>query len=154
MTVIEYFDAADRDSLIEKIDRSDWRAARYLVRLLKEDTFEREAGENPKLFLLMDGDNPVSFVTLTKKDCIADESRFPWLGFFYTFPEYRGQRLGGILLDYAAEQARQQGFGRVWIATDHVGLYEKYGFTYVENRISIWGENDRIYFRETGTSPD
>jgi len=37
---------------------------------------------------------------------------------------------------------------RVYLATDHIGLYEKYGFEYFENRVSVYGEDSRVYVRE------
>jgi len=27
-------------------------------------------------------------------------------------------------------------------------LYEKYGFIYMENRIDVWGEDSRIYYKD------
>jgi GNAT superfamily N-acetyltransferase len=101
------------------------------------------------VYLLTEGDEIVSFVTLTHQDCIDDKTLFPWLGFFYTFPQYRGHRYGGKLLDYAVGQARKRGYGQVWLATDHVELYEKYGFIYQFDRVDVYGDNSRIYTRIT-----
>ena len=36
----------------------------------------------------------------------------------------------------------------VYIATDHVGLYEKYGYTYLENRIDCRGSDQRVLYRD------
>lgn len=43
---------------------------------------------------------------------VADETLYPLVGFFFTFPEYRGNRCGGKLLAYAAEEVRKQGYQR------------------------------------------
>lgn len=147
MQIIDFFQAAQRETLIAKIEAGDWGAAKFLAKLLREDAFQGAVGGGT-VYLLMDGENIVSFVTLTRRDCIADESLYPWLGFFYTFPAYRGKRYGGLLLSYAAEQAKGAGYEKVYLATDHIGLYEKYGFTYQENRISIYGEDSRIYVKK------
>lgn len=144
MQFVDYFESNDRQRLAGLIEEADWGAAKLLAKLLREDSFHATLGDGT-LYLLMDGDAIVSFVTLTRQDCVADASLYPWLGFFYTFPAYRGCRHGGKLLSYAARQAKEKGFDRVWLATDHVGLYEKYGFTYVKNRIDIYGEDSRIY---------
>lgn len=146
MRIVNFFESDSQQVLIEKIERGDWRAAIYLAKLLREGTFQQAVGGGT-VYLLMDGENVVSFVTLTRQDCIADESLYPWLGFFFTFPAYRGRRYGGQLLEYAAKVAKKQGCRQVYLATDHVGLYEKYGFTYLENRVDIYGEDSRIYVK-------
>lgn len=149
MKFIDFFLTEQKETLVTKIGEADWGAAKFLARLLKEGSFHDVLG-NGTLFLLMDGEQPVSFVTLTQQDCVDDKTLYPWLGFFFTFPEYRGNRYGGMLLDHAAEEARKQGYEKVYLATDHVGLYEKYGFTYWENRIDVYNEDSRIYIRNLG----
>ena len=146
MQIIDFFESKQAWKLIEKIEAGDWVAAKFLAKLLREGTFRQSVGGGT-VFLLMDGENVVSFVTLTRQDCIRDENLYPWLGFFYTFPAYRGHRYGGQLLAYAAQEAKKQGFAQVYLATDHLGLYEKYGFTYIENRVDIYGTDSRIYVK-------
>ena len=146
MDVIDYFACANQKAWREKIALGDWGAARFLAELLGNGRFRAVLGEGT-VYLLTDGEKLLSFVTLTHQDCIADETLYPWLGFFYTFPDYRGHRYGGKLLDFAAEEEKKQGYKQVYLATDHVGLYEKYGFSYLENRIDIYGEDSRIYIR-------
>lgn len=147
MKIIDFSQHPDQQSLIDCIAEGDWSAAKYLARHLRDGSFFRESGGG-SLYLLMDGEKIVSFVTLTRRDCIPDDSLYPWLGFFYTFPQYRGHRHGGTLLSYAAEQARKQGYSRVYLATDHIGLYEQYGFSYLESRTDIYGETSRIYVKD------
>lgn len=146
MNVINFYESDNQRALIEKIEEGDWGAAKFLAKLLRERSFQQATGGGT-VYLMMDGENIVSFVTLTRQDCIADESLYPWLGFFYTFPVYRGHRYGGQLLAYAAEEVKKRGCGQVYLATDHVGLYEKYGFSYLENRVDIYGEDSRIYVK-------
>ena len=147
MIVLDLYESDDQQAVIEKIEQGDWGAAKYLAKLLREGTFRKLVGGGT-VYLLMDGEDVVSFVTLSHQDCIADETRYPWLGFFFTFPAYRGHRYGGQVLEYAAQEAKKQGHKQVYLATDHVGLYEKYGFTYLENRIDIYGEDSRVYIKE------
>ena len=60
-------------------------------------------------------------------------------------PECRRQGIAGKLLHELAEIARQNGENRVYIATDHANVYEKYGCTYLDSRSDIDGEISRIY---------
>lgn len=146
MQIIDYFACDNREHWREAIAGNEWRAAKYLARLLTNGEFHQEVGRGT-VYLLTDGDKLVSFLTLAERDCVDVPYR-PWIGFAHTAPEYRGYRHVGKLIDHACVVAREHGAARVYLATDHVGLYEKYGFTYLENRVSIYGEDSRIYVQE------
>ena len=107
MQIIEYFEDGQKEHWIKEIEGFSWGAAKYLAKLLRENSFEDTLGKNGKLFLLIDGEKIVSFVTLTHQDCIADESLFPWLGFVFTAPEYRGRRYSELLIEHACGKGRQ-----------------------------------------------
>lgn len=148
MEVISYFEQENKKALREKIASCEWSAAKFLVKLLEENTFDETLGGWGRLFLLMDGEMLVSFCTLTGQDAIRDESLTPWIGFVFTEPEYRGRRCAGQVISAAEEAAAKLGYSRVYLETDHVGLYEKYGYTYQENRTDCWGCNARVLYRE------
>lgn len=148
MEIISFFESGRQAELTEKIAVCDWSAARFLAELLSKETFFETLGGWGHVFLLMDGEELVSFVTLTGQDAIRDESLTPWIGFVFTRPEYRGHRYAGQLLAHGEAIAGKAGYHRVYLATDHIGLYEKYGYTYLENRIDCWGNDDRILYKE------
>lgn len=154
MEVVEYFSCVQKDKYLSQIESYEWSAAKFLATLLKENRLQQTLGNWGKLFLLVDGDALISFVTLSAQDCIADPNITPWLGFFHTAPEYRGNRYGRLLINAVCDFARESGFDEVYLATDHINLYEKYGFTYLENRIDIWGEDSRIYKKDVRNPPD
>ena len=146
MEIFDYFSNEQR-IWIDKIRVCDWGAAKLLADLLEKNTFHTVLG-NGSLFIAADGEKLVSFCTLTCRDCIKDDDLFPWIGFVFTSPEYRGKRYSGEVIEAACKRALRQGFDKVYLATDHVGLYEKYGFTYIESRTDIYGEESRIYYKE------
>lgn len=149
MKIIEYFEDSRKEHWKKELATADWRAAIYLLGLL-EDTakFNEYLGEGGKLFLLVDGEQIVSFATLSPKDCIPDESLFPWIGFVYTYPVYRGHRYSEKVIRYAEKQARKDGHAKIYIATDHTNLYEKYGFTYMDTRVDCWNEESKVYYKD------
>ena len=67
------------------------------------------------------------------------------IGFIYTFPAYRGKRLAGKILEKAEEFARLNGATYTHISTNHVGLYEKYGYKFFATMKDIEGEDTRVY---------
>ena len=153
MKIIDYFQSENQEHWRRQIAAYEWSAAKYLSGLLTKGTFQQAVGKGT-LFLLIDGDKLVSFVTLSERDCLDAPDLTPWIGFVHTAPEYRGHRHVGKLIDHACAVARQHGAARVYLCTDHVGLYEKYGFTYLENRVCYGGEEGRIYVRETDAQVD
>ncbi len=146
MEIFDYF-SNEQHNWIDKIRVCNWGAAKFLADLLDKNTFHTVLG-NGSLFIMADGERLVSFCTLTGRDCIKDDDLFPWIGFVFTAPEYRGKRYSGDVIEAACKRALRQGFDKVYLATDHVGLYENYGFIYMESRTDIYGEESRIYYKE------
>lgn len=148
MRILEFFSEKQSERWIKEIESCDWSAAKRLAELLKENHSEKTFGDDGKLFILADGENLVSFITLTQQDCIADKTLSPWLGFLFTKPQYRGRGYAEKMIGHACSVAKKEGHKCVYLATDHVGLYERFGFTYKENRLDYRGEDSRIYTKE------
>lgn len=148
MKIITYFESEHKAALVEKLAAVDWSAAKFLVALLREDRFFEMLGGWGDIYMLMDGENIVSFATLTGQDSVRDENLVPWSGFVFTASEYRGNRYAGKLLSHIETAAAKKGYGKLYISTDHVGLYEKYGYTFLENRRDYWGDDTRVLYKE------
>lgn len=148
MEIIDFFKSENREHWLIKISECcpDWRAVYTLVGLIESGDFHRQLGRGT-LLLLTDGDRLVSFVTFAERDSIDDDSLSPWIGFVFTRPEYRGNRYVGRLIARCEEMARENNIPKVYVCTDHVGLYEKYGFSYMESREDIYGGESRIYYK-------
>ena len=150
MEIFNYFDSEDKSHWLSEIKRSDWGAAKFLTELLENGSFMAtlcEPENGGRLYLMTEGGRLLSFLTLTRQDCIRDMTKIPWIGFVYTFPEYRGQGCCRRLMDYAAEEAAKLGYKELFVATDHVGLYERMGYEYIGSTPDVWGEDSRVYHK-------
>ena len=98
--------------------------------------------------MLIDGDKLISFCTFAPYDDINPTELTPWVGFVYTFLEYRGNHYAGLLLDYAESIAAIMGKENIYISTNHIGLYEKYGYEFLKMDKDIHGEDTRVYRKE------
>ena len=145
MRVLEYFGSDNRKYWLEQIGKSDWSAGQYLYRLLSQDTISQVAGDGPMVMLLADGEELVSFCTYAEKDDISPTELTPWIGFVYTFPKYRGHRHIQKLFDAVENMAKAENVAALYISTDHVGLYEKYGFEFYAMMTAVRGEPSRVY---------
>ena len=150
MVIREYssMDEAEKRRVREAIRESDWRAAAFLHDLLQKGELRNRCGMNTRLLLGMEGETLAAFCTLADRDEV-DSPLTPWIGFVYTFPQFRGERRSGTLIDRACALAREDGFTRVCVSTNEVGLYEKYGFTFLRHDRDRWGGQTRLYVRKT-----
>ena len=147
MQVINYFDSNNKEHWLSEIARCDWRAGAFLHELLSKNTIFKATGHNTKVLLLTDGDELISFCTYAEKDDIQPTELTPWMGFVYTFPKHRGHRYAGLLLDEVERLAKAEGVPEVYISTNHVGLYEKYGCTFRCMLNDMDGEPSRVYVK-------
>ncbi len=145
MEITNYFTSSSKEHWKKEIGRAVWVAAKFLLQMLNENSVEKHIGKDAKLFLLTDGTKLVSFCTLAEKDEIEAQGLKPWIGFVFTFPEYRGKHYAGKLIAHACKTASEMGENVIYISTDATGLYEKYGFTFQCIMDSIWGEKARVY---------
>ena len=132
--------------IIEYLKNCKWGAGKFLYKLIIENNVKEVLGPITKIVVLCDEENVVSFATYANVDCIADNSLYPWIGFVYTDEKYRGHRYSKIVIDYILDKAKKDNYKMIYLATDHIGFYEKYGFKYLENRIDIYDEDSRIYY--------
>ncbi len=153
MTVTDYFEAENREYWRGEIAKGDWRAAAYLAEIIDTDRLKEMCGENVKVFLLTEGEKLISFCTYSERDNIPDTSLKPWIGFVYTFPEFRGKRMMGKLFEYIYGIAGKEGREAIYISTHDEGIYEKYGFLFMNLMKDDEGEDSRIYKKEIRT-PD
>ena len=145
MKIIEYFTTENKEPWLKEIKKCDWEAGQYLHQLLSENSLKQKLGGTALVLLLVDEDRLVSFCTFAPKDDIQPTDLSPWIGFLYTFPEYRGNKYAGMLLDYAESIATVMEREYIYISTNHNGLYEKYGFEFYKTEKDMNGEDSIIY---------
>ena len=148
MEIIGYYSSENKEHWLSEIKKSQWSAGQFLHKLLSDDTFKDTVGESSDVLMLTEGDELISFCTLAEKDDIQPTELTPWIGFVYTFPQYRGHRYSEKLLSYAEEKAKEKFFDKIHISTNHIGLYEKFGYELYSIMKDIDGEGSRVYIKE------
>lgn len=148
MKILEFFENNARNYWLEEIGKCEWKAGKHLYEYLRNQRLKDLCGEMTKVLLLTNGDALVSFCTYAEKDDIPDTDLKPWIGYVYTFPEYRGHRNIGKLLSYAESLAVKDGFEQIFISTGEESLYEKYGYGFYGIMKDRHGEDSRIYSKK------
>lgn len=103
----------------------------------------------PIWYLMEDAGEIVGCAGLISNDFISRMDLWPWICAIYVEENYRGKSLGKELLLRAKADAKKSGFNKVFLCTDHIGYYEKYGFTYIGDGYHPWGSSSRIYESNT-----
>ncbi|HEY8364752.1 MAG TPA: GNAT family N-acetyltransferase [Haloplasmataceae bacterium] len=99
----------------------------------------------PQWYLLMDKEKLVGCAGLITNDFISRMDLYPWLCALYIEKEYRGNEYGALLIEKAKNDAKSLGYKYLYLCSDHVGYYEKYGFTNIGIGYHPWGESSGIF---------
>lgn len=99
----------------------------------------------PRWFLMLDDDEIIGCYGLITNDFISRMDLYPWLCALYIEESRRGHGLGSKLLEHGRIQAKELGFTKLYLCTDHNGYYEKYGWKHIATGYHPWGEESKIY---------
>ncbi len=104
----------------------------------------------PRWYLLLDGEERIiGGFGLILNDFVDRVDLFPYLCALFVEPHARGQALGSRMLEHARIEAAALGFKKIYLCTDHIGYYEKYGWRHIGTGSHPWGETSRIYEADT-----
>lgn len=81
-------------------------------------------------YLCLDGDKIVGGLGVIDNDFHDRKDLSPNVCAVYTEDEYRCQGISGKLLNMAVDDLKSKGISPVYLVTDHVGFYERYGWEF------------------------
>jgi N-acetylglutamate synthase-like GNAT family acetyltransferase len=104
----------------------------------------------PQFFVMLKGKQIIGCCGLIINDLISRHDLYPWICGVYVEETERKRGLGGMLLAHAEKEAKRVGYTSVYLTTDHIGYYERYGWEYIGNGFEPDGEAARIYKKSAG----
>ena len=126
------------EPLAEYAHNCSWRVGKILAKQMRADGFN----DWERVFAAMDGSDFAGYCTFVKTDCIPNVPYTPYISAMFVGEAYRGNRLSETLIHFALEYAKQLGFEKVYLVSNHVNFYEKYGFEKIDAKPAPWDPND------------
>lgn len=99
-------------------------------------------------FLCLDGERIVGGLGVINNDFHERKDLAPNICAVYVEEEYRNHGIAGRLLNLAVDDLKINGISPVYLITDHVGFYERYGFTFLTKTKCDDGVISRIYIHK------
>ena len=82
-------------------------------------------------YLCLDGDKIIAGLGVIENDFHDRKDLFPNVCAVFTEENYRCKGVAGKLLNRVVEDCRQKGISPVYLVTDHVSFYERYGWEFL-----------------------
>ena len=82
-------------------------------------------------YLCLDGEKIISGMGVIENDFHDRNDLTPNVCAVDTEPEYRCQGIAGRVLDYVVEDCRKRDISPLYLITDHIGFYERYGWEFL-----------------------
>ncbi len=86
----------------------------------------------PQTFVAVENDRPVGMYQLSMiDDLYSRPDLYPWLIDVYVDRPARGRGVCAVMIRSVPDAARAAGLTELYLYTEHIGLYEKFGWTYL-----------------------
>nr|MBR4281104.1 GNAT family N-acetyltransferase [Clostridia bacterium] len=133
------------NELADYAEHCSWVAGPHLAEMLRRNRFtDWEA-----VFAALMNGEIIGYCTFLKTDYYPDNRYWPWISSMFVGEDHRGKGVCGMLIGTAIEYARSCGFKRVYIPSDMVGFYERYGFQKIDELTNYGGDVDSVFARDT-----
>lgn len=91
---------------------------------------------------LINDDKLIGFISIFKYDGDERTDLTPWYATMYVKKEYRGNGYSKILNDSILKEAKKLGFEKVYLKSNLINYYEKFGAKYIEKL----GNGENLYY--------
>ena len=95
-------------------------------------------------YLCMDEGSIIAGLGVIENDFHDREDLTPNVCAVYTEEAYRGNGIAGALLNMAVSDMKSKGIAPVYLLTDHIGFYERYGWEFF---CMVQGAGEEEFFR-------
>ena len=140
--MLKIYDIREKQEYLEEVvtlTRLEWgnkndSKEEFEIKVKEKINNIKNAFDNPYFakLILLDDNNLVGFISLFEKDGEREDLK-PWYATMFVKKEYRGKGYSKILNDAILNEAKTRGFERIYLKTDLINYYEKFGAIYMED---------------------
>lgn len=105
--------------------------------------------ELPKCYMMLKDEDIIGFYQLVEQELIERKDLSPWITCVFIDERERGQYLSSKLLEHGRKITGKLGYSKVYLTTDHIQFYEKFGFREIGLDKFVWGRPTKIYEHDT-----
>lgn len=133
------------DELIRFVENFSWEDVKeHTLQALRNWDFT----DWETMFVALINNQIVGMASVAKTDYYPLPEIYPWVSSIFVEEEYRGHRISEKLIEAANQYAKSLGFKETYIPSEHIGLYEKYGYHYVRDIVNYDNGIDRLYVKQ------
>ena len=100
----------------------------------------------PQIVVATENEEIMGSYSLVAKEIVKDNHNYtPWLGTLFVREKYRGNHYSPVLIENACQRVKKMGYNNLYLATNHIGLYEKFGFEEIGSGVYLWGALTKFY---------
>jgi len=132
------------NKLIDYANSCNWGAWPILAQKMSENNFLVWE----KIFVATENDEIIWFCTFTKEDWIPDCDYSPFVWFIFVDEKYRWNRISEKMINEVEKYAKTLNFEKLYLVSDHIWLYEKYGFEKCDEKVDEFCRVETIFCRE------
>jgi len=100
----------------------------------------------PQIVVATEKEEIIGYYSLVAKELVKDDHGYtPWLGTLFVREKYRGKHLCPVLIENACQHVKNMGYNNLYLATEHIGLYEKFGFEEIGLGMYLWDAPTKFY---------
>ncbi|MDD5190468.1 MAG: GNAT family N-acetyltransferase [Dehalococcoidales bacterium] len=108
-----------------------------------------KSGFLPQTYIMVKHDEIIGFYQLVEQELLIRKDLSPWITCVFIDENQRGNRFSARLLEHGRTIAGSLGFQKVYLTTNHIQFYEKFGFREIGLSNFINGSPSKIYEHDT-----
>lgn len=100
----------------------------------------------PQIVVMTENKEIIGYYSLVAKELVKDNHGYtPWLGTLFVRGKYRGKHFSPILIENACHRVKNMGYSNLFLATEHIRYYEKFGFEEIGLGMYLWNAPTKFY---------
>lgn len=136
-----------RQALIDYVEKNWKPVSKAFSQVVAECLSGKDAF--PQCHMMLNYERIVGFYQLIEHELIERKDLSPWITCVFVDERERGHRLSSGLLEHGRRAAGELGYRTLYLTTDHIQFYEKFGFREIGLDKFVWGRPTKIYEHDT-----